>query len=111
MGVALTHSICTGWIKNLTTSTLAFDIAQFYPSLNHQLLLCIMNKVGLDHKVFNFFKDYLVERKTRYLWNDFLSLFCSIDVGVGQGSALYISSILHIFEKHLKTLKIPISII
>jgi len=34
-GVVLTHSICTGWIKNLTTSTLAFDIAQFYPSLNH----------------------------------------------------------------------------
>ena len=70
-----------------------------------------MNKAELDCKVFNFFKDYLVGRKTRYLWNNFLSPFCSIDVGVGQGSALYLSPILYIFEKHLKTLKIPISII
>ena len=77
-----------------------------------------MNKVGLDCKVSNFFKDYLVGRKTRYLWNNFLSPFCSINFGVRQGSALslilsalYLSPILHIFEKHLKTLKIPISII
>jgi len=111
MGVALTYSICSEWIKNLTTSTLAFNIAQFYPFLNHQLLLCIINKAGLDCKVSNFFKDYLVGRKTRYLWNNFLSLFCSINVGVGQRSALYLSSILHIFEIHLKYLKIPISII
>ena len=27
IGVALTHIICLGWIKNLLTSTLAFDIA------------------------------------------------------------------------------------
>jgi len=34
-GVALTHNIQTGWVKNLSTSTLVFDIAQFFPSLNH----------------------------------------------------------------------------
>ena len=34
-GVALTHTIRAGWVKNLSTSTLAFDIAQFFPSLNH----------------------------------------------------------------------------
>jgi len=27
VGIALTHIICLGWIKNNTTSTLAFDIA------------------------------------------------------------------------------------
>ena len=67
--------------------------------------------MGLDCKVSNFIKDYLIGRKTRYLWNYFLSSFCSIDVGVRQWSALYLSLILYIFEKHLKTLKIPISII
>ena len=46
--VVLTHIICLGWAKNLTTSTLAFDIAQFFPSLNHQLLPLILDKVGLD---------------------------------------------------------------
>jgi len=34
-GVALTHIIQTGWVKNLSTSTLAFNIAQFFPSLNY----------------------------------------------------------------------------
>ena len=33
--VALTHIIQTGWVKNLFMSTLAFDIVQFFPSLNH----------------------------------------------------------------------------
>ena len=33
--VILTHIIHLGWVKNLITSTLAFDIAQFFPSLNH----------------------------------------------------------------------------
>ena len=37
-GIALTYIIQTGWIKNLLTSTLAFDIAQFFPLLNHCLL-------------------------------------------------------------------------
>jgi len=71
------------------------------------------------HSVSNhFFRNYLVERKTKYLWNNFQSPLCSIDVGVRQGSALlpilsalYLSSIFHILEKCLKILKIPISTI
>jgi len=47
-GVALTHTIQTGWVKNLTISTLAFDIAQFFPSLNHQLLSLIIKKAGFN---------------------------------------------------------------
>ena len=34
-GVALTHIVCSGWVKGKTTSTLAFNISQFFPSLNH----------------------------------------------------------------------------
>jgi len=34
-GVALTHIIWSGWTKNNSTSTLAFDILQFFPFLNH----------------------------------------------------------------------------
>jgi len=48
----------------------------------------------------------------------FLFSFCNIDVGVGQGSALfpifsalYLSLIFHILEKCLKNLKIPILIL
>jgi len=116
--VTLTHFIQSGWVKNLSTSTLAFKIVQFFVSTNHQLLPLIMDKVGLDHKVLVFFKNYLVGRKTKYLWNGFQSPFCNIDVSVGQGSALspilsalYLSPIFHTLEKRLKILKIPISII
>ena len=117
-GVALTYFIWLGWVKNLFTNILVFDIVQFFPLLNHQLLLLIIDKVGLDQKVLAFFKNYLVRRKTKYLWNSFQSLFCNVDISVGQGSALlpilstlYLSSIFHILEKWLKILKIPISII
>jgi len=115
--VVLTHIICSGWVKNLTMSTLAFDIAQFFPSLNHQLLSLILNKVGLNHKILMFFKN-LVDRKTKYLWNKFISPPFNINVDVRQGSvlspilsALYLSLVFLSLENSLKILKIPISII
>ena len=53
-----------------------------------------------------------------YFWNSFTSPLFDVNVGVGQGSvlspilsALYLSPLLYILEKHLKNLKIPISII
>ena len=100
------------------TSTLAFDIAQFFLLLNHQVLPLIFIKAEFDPKVKQFFSNYLVERKIQYFWNNFSSLFFNVDVGVGQDStlssilsALYLAPILHILEKHLKILKIPISIL
>ena len=76
-----------------------------------------MNKMGLDCKILTFF-NYLVGRKTKYLWNNFISsLFC-VNIVVSQGSALslilsafYLSPIFHSLENCLKILKIPISII
>jgi len=35
VGIVLTHIIRAGWTKNMSMSTLAFDISQFFPSLNH----------------------------------------------------------------------------
>ena len=117
-GVALTHIIRSEWAKNLTTSTLVFNIVQFFPFLNHQLLPLILDKAELDWKILTFFKNYLVGRKKKYLWNDFISPFFNVNVGVGQGlalspilSALYLLPVFHSFENHLKILKIPISII
>ena len=69
-------------------------------------------------KSYSFFQDYLVGRKTKYFWNNFSSSSFNVDIGVDQGSvispifsALYLSLILHIFEKQLKNLKIPVSIL
>jgi len=107
-----------GWIKNLSTSTLAFDIAQFFPSLNHQLFSLILRKAGFDSCVVNFFSNYLVDRKTQYYWNNFPSLFFNVNMGVGQDSALspilsafYLASFLHILENHIKNLNLQIYIL
>ena len=66
VGVALTHIIQTTWIKNLSTSTFIFDIAKFFPSLNHWLLSLIMKKAGFNNWIMLFFMNYLIDRKTTY---------------------------------------------
>jgi len=83
--------------------------------LNHQLLSLILDKAGLNQRVSIFIKNYLVGRKTKYIWNDFISPLFDINIGVEQGSALsfillalYLSSVLYSLEK---ILKIPISMI
>jgi len=115
-GIALMHFIRTGWVKNLSTSTLAFDITQFFPSLNHRLLSLILDKAGSGPQVARFFSNYLVNRKTSYYWHNFSSHSFDVNVGVGQGSALspilstlYLSPFFHIFEKHIKNLDLKIS--
>jgi hypothetical protein len=45
-GIFLTHLIHAGWTKGLKTSVVAFDIAQFFPSLNHTLLVDILKRQG-----------------------------------------------------------------
>ena len=86
--------------------------------MNHQLLPLILDKAGLNQKIFNFFKNYLVGIKTKYCWNNFISLSFNINIGVGQESALspilstlYLFPVFYSLEKHLKILKIPISIL
>jgi len=54
-GVALTHAI-----------TLAFDIAQFFLSLNHCLLTLSLKKADFDPRVISFFADFLIQRNTKY---------------------------------------------
>jgi len=90
---------------------LAFDIAQFFPLLNHQILSLIMVKASFNFRISLFFSNYLIDRKTQYMWNNFVFPFFNTDIGVGQESALspilsalYIASIFHIFEKRSKTL-------
>jgi len=82
------------------------------------MLITSLAKAGLNPKVTSFFKDFLVKRKTNYTWNKFSSPMFEVNVGVGQRStlspilsALYLSSLLYILEKHLKTLNIPVSLL
>ena len=84
----MTHYVRAGWARGLKTSVVAFDLAQFFPSLNHEVLLAIIRKLGFPQNVITFFESYLVGRRTVYSWNAFRSDPRQADVGVGQGSAL-----------------------
>ena len=42
------------------------------------------------------------------MWNNFLSSFFEVDINIGQDSALYLLLVFHIFENHIKNLKIPV---
>ena len=103
--IVLTHFIHMRWVKNLSTGTLAFDISQFFPLLNHYFLTLILGKADFNLYVVKFFSKYLVGRKTHYFWNSFSSPSFNVNIGVGQGFtlslillALYLLSFLHILE-------------
>jgi hypothetical protein len=68
------------------TSVIAFNIAQFFPSLNHKALSEIIQHFGFSSKVVSFFSDYLTNRKTKYAINGEISALYDSDVGVVQGS-------------------------
>src|SRR4029077_12887106 len=108
-GVFLTHIVRAGWAKGKVTSVLAFDLAQYFPSLNHEVIVSLLEGMGFAAQVVDFFKSYLTGRKTRYSWDNDLSPEFDTDVGVGQGSALspilsalYLAPLLWQFDQEAK---------
>ena len=94
------------WHRQWYTSIIAFDIAQFFPSLNHKFLSTCLKKAGLNTNVVGFFNSYHSNQSTIYTWNNFLSPAFNTNVGVGQGSALspilsaiYLAPIIKTFKK------------
>ena len=115
--IFLIYLIQVRWIRNLHTSTLAFNIMQLFPPLSHQILPMILNKAGFNTRISQFFSSYLINKQTQYVWNYFTLLSFYVDVSVGQVftlspilSALYIALFFYIFEKRTKNFSIPIPI-
>ena len=54
-GVFLTHLVQASWAKRLKTSVVAFDIAQFFPSLNYSMLTLILRYFGFSDCIVDFF--------------------------------------------------------
>jgi len=116
--VFLTHLVRAGWAKSLKTSIIAFDITQFFSSLNHSMLTSILSHFGFANCIVDFFSNYLVNRSTQYSWNSFLSGVCDANVGVGQGfalspilSALSIAPLIRIFEHRAQALNLDTCIL
>jgi hypothetical protein len=114
-GVFLTHLVKAGWAKGHKTSVIAFDVAQFFPSLNHEFLLRILSQQGFPTHVGAFFTSYLVGRSTSYRYGLESSPFFDADVGVGQGSALspmlssiYFSAAMRLFYSQSTKLEVDL---
>ena len=85
---------------------LAFDIAQFFPSLNYYILTTILKKASFNANIVSFFISYLSNRTTQYTWESFVFPYFNVNIGVEQGSvllptllALYFAPILYILKK------------
>jgi len=111
-GIYLTHIICTSWLKQYHTSIIAFNIAQFFLSLNCHFLSICLKKAELDTNIREFFNSYHLGRSIFYLWNSFSSPIFNTNVRVDQGSALslilsaiYFLPIIKTFKKRIKNLK------
>ncbi|KAL1937237.1 hypothetical protein VTO73DRAFT_13933 [Trametes versicolor] len=84
----VTH-VRMGWKRNLVTSCLAFDVAQFFPSMNHSLLCRILERYGFAPSLIRFFQHYLRGRQSCFRWGRATSpWFDTPPMGAGQGSAL-----------------------
>lgn len=95
--------------KGMLTALVLLDYSKAFDTLNHELLLAILNFIGLDTKAINLIKSYLQMRTQKVTLNNSTSDPLPLSVGVPQGSILgpllftiYTSN----FINHLKYSKI-----
>ena len=72
----------------LYTTALALDVAQFFPSLNKDIIVKIMLKEGFNPLVAQLFESYYNVHTTQYLWNNNFSKEYTVDNGIPQGNPL-----------------------
>ncbi|KAF8624922.1 hypothetical protein AX15_005638 [Amanita polypyramis BW_CC] len=70
------------------TSCLAIDMAQYFPSLNHEVLRTMLIKLGFAPNITKLFSSYFEERVTIYLWGTQKSPQFNASDGVPQGDPL-----------------------
>jgi len=64
-GSYLTHLMRAGWTKGYKISVVVFDLAQYFPSLNHSVITLLLDCMGFTDVVVNFFVNYLVGHFTK----------------------------------------------
>lgn len=87
-GMHLVHRIKQAWAKDQESAALLVDVSQFYPSINHDMMVDVLKKQGFSHMTTEFFRDYLKGRETRFVFNGVETDPTDFDTGVGQGSSL-----------------------
>ena len=80
------------------TSVCAIDVAQFFPSISHDVMARILERLGFSQVLVTLVKSYFAGRVTTYKWDTAVSKKYDFSLGTPQGdclspilSALYIS--------------------
>ena len=68
-GLYVTEYITKACNTGLYTMALALDAAQFFPSLNKEIIVKLLLKEEFNPILLPFFNDYYSGRSTQYLWN------------------------------------------
>ena len=84
----LSNDIFNGINNREMTLSCFIDMAKAFDTVNHQILLQKLSKLGIGNTLFNWVKNYLSDRKQCTTANSITSQFLDISRGVPQGSIL-----------------------
>lgn len=87
-GLLMVNHIREARRRGFVTTSLAIDIEQFFPSVNHDILLGTLRRMGFGEQLCSFFRSYLQGRRIRFRFSDHTSDEVDDPVGVSQGSVL-----------------------
>ena len=80
------------WLLNMDrgnyNGVVFFDIKKAFDTVDHEILLCKLNKYGKSGVELSWFKSYLSDRKQSCFLNGESSSFKSVECGIPQGSCL-----------------------
>ena len=74
--------------NGLITCSVFLDFSKAFDTVDHAILLCKLESVGLDDNSLNWFKSYLSSRQQVISIDNTLSSSLPVSVGVPQGSIL-----------------------
>ena len=65
-GIYLIHLVHMGWAKGLKTSVVTFNLMQYFPLLQHKVIITLLKHMRFTMQVCDFFGDYLVGCSMQY---------------------------------------------
>jgi hypothetical protein len=85
----LSGTIQTAWkAKKAVVSVLGLDIAGAYDNVSHGRLLWVLQKMGFPEWLVQVVRSFLIERRTRITYADYISRWFDTETGIPQGSTL-----------------------